>query len=53
DVVDACYYLTAGESVEIKVMRGLADVTVQVVPSVLAERAVPNQVIVPEAEEEG
>ena len=34
DVVDACYYLTAGESVKVEVMRGLGDVTVDVVPSV-------------------
>jgi S1-C subfamily serine protease len=38
DVVDACYYLTAGESVPFKVMRGLGDLTVQVIPSLRSER---------------
>ena len=38
DVVDACYYLTAGESVAVTVMRGLGDVTVRVVPSLREDR---------------
>ena len=38
DVVDACYYLTAGESVKVKVMRGLQDVSVDVVPTIRSER---------------
>ena len=39
DVVDACYYLTAGETVPIRVMRGLEDLEVEVVPSLRSERA--------------
>ena len=38
DVVDACYYLTAGEAVSFAVMRGLNDLTVNVVPSIRSER---------------
>ncbi len=38
DVVDACFYLTAGESVNFDVLRGLREVRVMVVPIALAER---------------
>lgn len=38
DVVDACYYLTAGERVPISVMRGLEDLKVDVIPSIRSER---------------
>jgi serine protease DegQ len=38
DVVDACYYLTAGDAVSISVMRGLEDLKVDVIPSVRSER---------------
>jgi hypothetical protein len=38
DVVDACYYLTAGEVVLISVMRGLEVLEVEVTPSVRSER---------------
>jgi len=39
DVVDACYYLTAGEAVPFRVMRGLEDIEVEVIPSIRAERS--------------
>ncbi len=52
DVVDACYYLTAGEPVKVEVMRGLGDVTVKVVPSVREDRETERDGDVPVSKEE-
>jgi S1-C subfamily serine protease len=55
DVVDACYYLIAGESISVKVMRGLEDLMVDVVPSLRSERdetenLAPSKVVIPQEE---